>query len=73
MITYDPIRHAAPVRITLATVDGVLKDSCPRQDSNLRPTAPEAVALSPELRGRGRRDRRRGAYGTIPPRQANGW
>ena len=24
---------------------------CPRQDSNLRPTAPEAVALSPELRG----------------------
>ena len=26
---------------------------CPRQDSNLRPTAPEAVALSPELRALG--------------------
>jgi hypothetical protein len=26
---------------------------CPRQDSNLRPSAPEADALSPELRGRG--------------------
>ena len=25
---------------------------CPRQDSNLRPSAPEADALSPELRGR---------------------
>ena len=24
---------------------------CPRQDSNLRPSAPEADALSPELRG----------------------
>ena len=28
------------------------KDWCPRQDSNLRPSAPEADALSPELRGR---------------------
>ena len=27
---------------------------CPRQDSNLRPSAPEADALSPELRGRTR-------------------
>ena len=29
-----------------------VKDVCPRQDSNLRPFAPEANALSPELRGR---------------------
>jgi hypothetical protein len=28
MITYDPIRHTARVRITLATVDGTLEDSC---------------------------------------------
>ena len=28
-------------------------DGCPRQDSNLRPSAPEADALSPELRGLG--------------------
>lgn len=27
--------------------------SCPRQDSNLRPFAPEANALSPELLGPG--------------------
>ncbi len=27
---------------------------CPRQDSNLRHLAPEASALSPELRGQGR-------------------
>ena len=30
----------------------LLKHWCPRQDSNLRPSAPEADALSPELRGR---------------------
>lgn len=29
-----------------------VKNVCPRQDSNLRPFAPEANALSPELRGR---------------------
>jgi len=46
MITYDPIRHAARVRITLATVDGTLEDSCPRQDSNLRLCpAPSALLM----------------------------
>src|SRR5262249_54844230 len=34
---------------------------CPRQDSNLRPSAPEADALSPELRGRMRETLRRWA------------
>jgi hypothetical protein len=34
MITYDPIRHAAQVRITLATIDGTLEDSCPRQGTD---------------------------------------
>ena len=29
---------------------------CPRQELNLRPSAPEADALSPELRGQGRRN-----------------
>ena len=55
MITYDPVRHAARVRIRLVSDAGPLRGTgrCPRQDSNLRPTAPEAVALSPELRGRG--------------------
>ena len=30
----------------------IWSSGCPRQDSNLRPSAPEADALSPELRGR---------------------
>jgi hypothetical protein len=34
---------------------------CPRQDSNLRPSAPEADALSPELRGRNEKMLRRWA------------
>ena len=38
----SPRRRFAPLKIW-----------CPRQDSNLRPSAPEADALSPELRGRG--------------------
>ena len=33
--------------------DDPVRDERARQDSNLRPTAPEAVALSPELRARG--------------------
>src|SRR6478735_3815350 len=34
------------------TASELHKYECPRQDSNLRPSAPEADALSPELRGR---------------------
>ena len=37
---------------TLHELASVLVRWCPRQDSNLRPSAPEADALSPELRGR---------------------
>ena len=36
------------------TAVDLCKPWCPRQDSNLRPSAPEADALSPELRGRTR-------------------
>lgn len=39
---------------------------CPRQDSNLRPSAPEADALSPELRRRGSRDGTRPQYTVAP-------
>src|SRR4051794_19209295 len=35
----------------LCGIASVLVRWCPRQDSNLRPSAPEADALSPELRG----------------------
>src|SRR3954462_15404651 len=41
-------------------------DKCAREDSNLRPRAPEARALSPELRARGRWEcslTARGAHG----------
>lgn len=40
-------RCKIPRNRTLATLDVL----CPRQESNLRPSAPEADALSPELRG----------------------
>lgn len=59
-----------------------LSRACPRQDSNLRPSAPEADALSPELRGRDRArsgpgwrsDRAGSAYriGRRPPKSADG-
>ena len=39
-------------RMALKTALDLRRSGCPRQDSNLRPSAPEADALSPELRGR---------------------
>jgi hypothetical protein len=43
---------ATPVAQLREIASDLRKFWCPRQDSNLRPSAPEADALSPELRGR---------------------
>ena len=53
LVTLGPLWGlAAPVMVAKTLVRW-----CPRQDSNLRPSAPEADALSPELRGRTDMDR----------------
>ena len=45
----------------------VARSSCARKDSNLRPRAPEARALSPELRARGGRSSRGRRAGRMAP------
>jgi hypothetical protein len=45
-------RTTSRLSARVKTAVDLQKPGCPRQDSNLRPSAPEADALSPELRGR---------------------
>ncbi len=55
LVCHERLRSVSEPRRVVQILRGItyaLVTWCPRQDSNLRPSAPEADALSPELRGR---------------------
>jgi hypothetical protein len=71
------LRRSSATILRHGLLPTVEPSGCPRQDSNLRPSAPEADALSPELRGRVLNDRAIGPAQTNasrrPPAQGNGF